>query len=240
MIIYKIENKIDGKIYIGQTQRTLEERMKEHRRNSRKSYVDRAIKKYGIENFSVEIVEECETFEKLNEREIFWIEKLNCKFPNGYNLSDGGQGSTGYITTPELSAKLSQLRKGRKISIEQRKKISASLKGKIFSDETKKKISAAKIGHTVSKETREKLRIAQLGKKATEETKLKMSASNKNKRAVKCVELEKIFNSISAAAKFMEKITAQLLPHVKIKIELQAVIIGGFAKKLYLKIFTQI
>ena len=240
MIIYKIENKLDGKIYVGQTQRTLEERMKEHYRNSRASYIDRTIRKYGVENFHAEIIETCKTVEELNEREMFWIAKLNCKFPNGYNLTDGGEGSNGYKATPELSARLSAMRKGRRNTPEQRAKISAKLKGKIFSEETKKKISAAKIGHIVSEETREKLRIAQLGKKATEETKLKMSASNKNKRAVKCVELEKIFNSISAAAKFMEKITAQLLPHVKIKIELQAVIIGGFAKRLDLKIFIQI
>ena len=204
MIIYKITNLLDKKIYIGQTQRTLEERMREHCRNSRASYIDRTIKKYGIENFFVEIIETCKTVEELNEREIFWIKFFDCKFPNGYNLTDGGEGSNGYKATLELSAKLSKMRKGRKNTPEQRAKISATLKGKIFSEETKNKISAAKIGHIVTDETKKKLRNANLGKKATDETKLKMSASCKTKKAVKCIELEKIFDSISAAARFFK------------------------------------
>ena len=128
MLIYKIENKLNGKIYVGQTRRTLEERMNEHKKECCKNcYIDRAIKKYGMENFKTEILEFCKTIEEMNEREIYWIKKLNCKFPNGYNLADGGKDSAGYITTPELSAKLSALRKGRKIPPEQRAKISASL-----------------------------------------------------------------------------------------------------------------
>ena len=202
MIIYKITNLLDKKIYIGQTQRTLEERMREHCRNSRASYIDRTIKKYGIENFFVEIIETCKTVEELNEREIFWIKFFDCKFPNGYNLTDGGEGSNGYKATPELSAKLSKMRKGRKNTPEQRAKISASLKGKIFSEETKAKISSAKLGHTVSEETRTKLRKANIGKKASENTRLKMSASCKTKVAVRCVETETIFESITAAAKW--------------------------------------
>ena len=203
MLIYKIENKLNGKIYVGQTRRTLEERMNEHKKECCKNcYIDRAIKKYGMENFKTEILEFCKTIEEMNEREIYWIKKLNCKFPNGYNLADGGKDSAGYITTPELSAKLSALRKGRKIPPEQRAKISASLKGKIFSEETKAKISSAKLGHTVSEETRTKLRKANIGKKASENTRLKMSASCKTKVAVRCVETETIFESITAAAKW--------------------------------------
>ncbi len=90
MIIYKITNLINGKIYIGQTQKTLEERMQGHKHG--KILIDDEIKKYGIENFSYEVVEKCQTIDELNEREKFWIEKLNCKYPNGYNVDDGGSG----------------------------------------------------------------------------------------------------------------------------------------------------
>ena len=92
MIIYKITNLINGKIYIGQTQKTLEERMQGHKHG--KILIDDEIKKYGIENFSYEVVEKCQTIDELNEREKFWIEKLNCKYPNGYNVDDGGGGFT--------------------------------------------------------------------------------------------------------------------------------------------------
>ena len=86
MVIYMIRHKLTRKIYVGKTTRTLEERINEHLRNSRNSYIDRSIKKYGFENFEVEILSKCDTIEELNEREKFWIKELNSKFPNGYNL----------------------------------------------------------------------------------------------------------------------------------------------------------
>ena len=92
MIIYKITNQLNGKIYIGQTQKKLEERIQGHKHG--KILIDIEIKKYGIENFSYEVVEECQTVDELNNREKFWIEKLNCKYPNGYNVDDGGGGFT--------------------------------------------------------------------------------------------------------------------------------------------------
>ena len=93
MIVYKIENRVNGKIYVGRTIRTLNTRIYQHKHNN-KSLIGRAIQKYGWENFSVEIIEECDTFEKLVEREIYWIKKLNSKVPNGYNIVDGDCGFT--------------------------------------------------------------------------------------------------------------------------------------------------
>ncbi|MBR5914145.1 MAG: GIY-YIG nuclease family protein [Selenomonadaceae bacterium] len=88
MIIYKITNLINGKIYVGQTKFSVEKRFKEHAKAD--SLIGRAIRKYGKENFKIEVIETCKTFIELNEREIFWIAKLNCKVPNGYNIADGG------------------------------------------------------------------------------------------------------------------------------------------------------
>ena len=84
MIVYKITNLINGKIYIGQTTRTIEERFEEHK--YAKSYIGKAIRKYGVENFKIGIIEQCQTKEELNERELYWISKCNSKAPNGYNL----------------------------------------------------------------------------------------------------------------------------------------------------------
>ena len=145
MIIYKIVNKFNGKIYVGQTRRTLEERISEHKRKSRRvSYIDRAIKKHGIESFEISIIEECSTIEELNEREKFWIKELNCKIPNGYNMTDGGLGR---IVTDEERENKSIAQKGHKVSEATRKKISAAKKGKT---------------HTVSDETRKKCQKCQL------------------------------------------------------------------------------
>ena len=91
-VIYKITNKFNCKDYIGQTVQTLKERFKQHTKAD--SVIGHAIRKYGRKNFTIEVIEECETREQLNEREIFWIAFFNCKVPNGYNYTDGGQGAT--------------------------------------------------------------------------------------------------------------------------------------------------
>ena len=108
-VIYKITNKLNGKPYIGQTTQKLKVRFRAHRREN--TYIGRAMLKYGIENFMIEVVEECDTPEQLNEREIFWIAFFNCKRPNGYNLTDGGEGSKGCSFTPEVCLNMSVSKK---------------------------------------------------------------------------------------------------------------------------------
>lgn len=94
--IYKIENLINGKVYIGKSI-NIQHRFRAHKNDSfnpkSKSYnsaIYRAIRKYGIENFSFEVIEECKE-EFLNERETFWIDYYQ-SFGNGYNLTPGGDG----------------------------------------------------------------------------------------------------------------------------------------------------
>lgn len=95
--IYKITNKINGKMYIGKTVRTIEERWKEHLRDiNRRSFEKRplynAMNKYGSENFYIEQIEEVKDVNNLNDRECFWIETLGT-FKNGYNATKGGDGT---------------------------------------------------------------------------------------------------------------------------------------------------
>lgn len=90
-IIYKITNKVNGKSYIGQTRYTIEFRWRQHQHKKDNTYFHNAIHKYGIQNFNVEVLEECDV-EKLNSREIFYIAKYNT-FKEGYNLTIGGEGN---------------------------------------------------------------------------------------------------------------------------------------------------
>lgn len=90
-IIYKITNKVNGKSYIGQTRYTIEFRWNQHKHKRDNTYFHNAIRKYGIENFNIEILEEC-NIEDLNSREIFYIAKYDT-FSNGYNLTIGGSGN---------------------------------------------------------------------------------------------------------------------------------------------------
>lgn len=99
--IYKITNKINGKIYIGQTIYTISKRWNDHissaNTNSSKSMIIyNAMRKYGIDNFLIDEVECIDAvtsdklFEKLNEREIHYISIYNSLKPNGYNCTEGG------------------------------------------------------------------------------------------------------------------------------------------------------
>ena len=88
-IIYKISSP-SGKVYVGQTVRSFEERIYKHKSKSSKcTLVKRAIDKYGDE-MKYEIVEENVPREQLDEREIFWISHFNSLAPSGYNCNSGG------------------------------------------------------------------------------------------------------------------------------------------------------
>lgn len=88
--IYKITNKVNGMSYVGQTRYTVEFRWRQHQHKDDGTYFHNALKKYGVENFIVETLEECEV-SKLDSREIYYIAKYNT-FEKGYNLTIGGGG----------------------------------------------------------------------------------------------------------------------------------------------------
>lgn len=214
MIIYKIINKLDpDKVYIGQTTQTLRNRWVRHlNSHSRCSYLHRAIKRYGAENFIIEQIDTANTQNELNEKEQYWIKYYDCIAPKGYNLTSGGEHPV--------------------FSEETRRKIGEIHKGKILSDETKLKIRNAKLGKytgennpnwgkTASEETRRKQSEAKkgkkphnFGKKASLELRKKLSEAHKGKmtgidspvaKAVVCVETGQTFVSSVAAGKWCDR-----------------------------------
>ena len=97
--IYKITNKLNNKIYIGQTTKTVEKRFQQHKNNSNKEYFSqiilyKAFNKYGIENFICETIEEVPN-DKLDEREKYWIEFYD-SYSSGYNATLGGKATQLY------------------------------------------------------------------------------------------------------------------------------------------------
>jgi len=174
--IYKIENLINNKTYIGQS-RNIKQRIYTHRyelnNNKHKNQVlQRAWDKYGKDNFKFEIIEECE-IDNLNVLERKWIVYYDSyKDNNGYNLDFGGNAN-------------------KEMSQETKDKISLNhsdingennpFYGKQHSEETKQKISNANKGRKMSKESIEINRLKHIGGKHSEETKLKMSISAKGK-----------------------------------------------------------
>ena len=98
--IYKVTNTVNGKLYIGQTSRTIEVRWREHihdaiKRNNKSSFIfHKAIKKYGPNAFEIEQIEECDS-SMLDERERYWI-KYYDTYNNGYNADFGGRSNRGH------------------------------------------------------------------------------------------------------------------------------------------------
>lgn len=175
MLIYKMTNNINGKIYVGQTTRSLEERMDEHKRHSL-VLVDKEISKYGFDNFSTEVIDHADTLKELDEKERKWIAFYDCMIPNGYNLCNGGSTTEGYHHTDEAKAKMSRAKKGKYTGEEN------SFYGKHHSAEQKAKWSKDRKGRNM-----DKAREAML--------------KNWRKR-VRNINTGKIFNSIKEAAEY--------------------------------------
>jgi group I intron endonuclease len=115
MIVYKIENIINKKVYIGKTSKDLITRIKQHLKSCKRdnSIFHKAIIKYGIENFCIsELENNIFSEEDLNQKEIYYIKLYNSHHINGhgYNMTFGGDG----------------IKSGTKLSEEHRKKISFS------------------------------------------------------------------------------------------------------------------
>lgn len=91
--IYKTTNCINGKIYIGQKKSNV---FLNNKYLGSGVKLKSAIKHYGKQNFNVELLEECCSKKQLDEREIYYIDKYNCRVPEiGYNITVGGDGTTG-------------------------------------------------------------------------------------------------------------------------------------------------
>jgi group I intron endonuclease len=111
--IYLIKNVINEKCYVGY-----------HATNNPNDkylgsgkLIRSAIKKYGSKNFSKEILEIINENCSWEEREIFWIKEKNTKYPNGYNLTDGGEGGSGKLVSDISKKRMSITRNQRKIAV---------------------------------------------------------------------------------------------------------------------------
>src|ERR1035437_10244585 len=156
MIIYKITNLINGKIYIGQTIGELNKRWSAHCRDNRyNSILTNAIQKYGKENFIVEEIDGANSISELNYLEQHYIYMYNSLKPDGYNLHTGGNN---HIASEETRSKMSDSAKKRpKMREETKNKIISSLKGRTPSEETKLKISKSIKGRKHREESLEKM-----------------------------------------------------------------------------------
>ena len=177
MRVYLLKNLVTGKGYVGQTIQPLHKRLADHiwtATTVNKEYkcaIHNAIAKYGIENFKIEVLQECSTQDELNSAEVHWIAVHSTLVPKGYNLREGG-GSRG------------------KASSETRLKMSAAAKGQIVSQETRLKIAAARKGRKSTEETKLKMSLALKGKSKNNGS----GFSNEHRKALSLAAYEKMKN----------------------------------------------
>jgi len=116
-VIYQIRNKINNKIYIGQTTRNLKKRIYEYKSGFNNGTLQNTIllnsfKKYGFDNFDITTIDTATTLDELNNKEIYYINKFNSTNPEiGYNIEIGGRNS---IPSEETLKKMSIAHSGKK------------------------------------------------------------------------------------------------------------------------------
>lgn len=197
IIIYKYTSP-SGKSYIGQTSIPIMERYSAHCSQARQGselMFHQAIRKYGEENFTVEILEEdIGDITLADDAEKYWIEYFDT-FKNGYNMTEGGHGrERGWNHTKESKLKMSESmsgrepwnkgktgvqdawNKGKTLTEEQKKNM-----GHLHTEETKQKLSELKTGVTLSEEHKKAIsegvtgeKNGMFGRKHSEETKQKI------------------------------------------------------------------
>lgn len=146
--IYRIVSP-NGKIYVGKTSIDPEKRWKQHEKSNLP--IGCAIRKYGFENMSFEILCFCFSNDEANKLEIHYIDKFDC-LRSGYNCTVGGEGTVGYTHSEYSKSKMSKSKSG---------------KNNVF------------FGRKLSDVEKQRLRIANLGKPKSESTRNKISESLK-------------------------------------------------------------
>jgi group I intron endonuclease len=206
LFVYKYTNKVNGKIYIGITKRDIDTRHKEHIRNINDGYIfHNALKKYGIDNFHLELIDIAKDYAELKEKEKLYIKQFNSyvRFPksNGYNNTLGGEGTIGFkfsevqkrrisVQKKEFYSKNPHPAKGRIVTEIQKRRQQKAMKGKYDG------INNPFYGKKHDKEKCKQLSISaknrikrdghhMKGKKHSDETKKKIGLKSKERNASK-------------------------------------------------------
>ena len=212
-VIYKITNLVNNKIYIGSA-KTHNTRRNQHFSALKLNYhsnphLQNAVNKYGLENFTFEILEYCPE-ENLIKRETEIVHELDARNPNiGYNILDPTNNRLGLKHSEESKLKMKEsalkyfrLNGSRKHSKETKQKMSEAAKGKTISEETRKKFYDRMRGKNIGKDN------PFYGKTHTKETIDKIKQTNgwiKNYKKISKFDLDgnfiKTFNSLEEAKK---------------------------------------
>lgn len=217
--VYMHTNRVNGKKYIGITGNKPTYRWNNGEGYKLQPLFYNAIKHYGWDAFSHDILYTGLSKEEAEHLEIAMIKKYNTQNKDvGYNLASGGYVNSGWNLSEEAKKKISKACKGHSVSEEARKRISESQKGnahwlgKHHTEKTRQKLKKLRsgkgngmYGRIVSDDVKERISEAMKGRKVGEETRRKIGESkagskNYNSKRVQCIETGKIYGSITDAA----------------------------------------
>jgi len=204
--VYVHTNTINGKKYIGITGQDPQRRWGTNGNRYKNPYFNNAIKKYGWDKFKHEILESNLSLKRACELEKYYIKLFNTKSPNGYNLTDGGEGTVGWVPTEDFRRKQSKIHKEQWNDPEFRMKmmdIRQSSNSVYKSKEFREKISQLVSGennpnykHYWTDEQKQNLRVKQ------QNNPIYKNENNPNAKRIMCVETGEIFECMKYA---MEK-----------------------------------
>lgn len=185
-LIYTLSDPDSGAIrYVGQTARTLEVRLKFHcydyKKTTHRGRWINSLRKRGVRPVIKEIDRVDENrWEAAEKKWIAHYRSLGCDLVNG---SDGGEGSPGWVATPEFRKRMSDAHKGVPLSEEHKKKIGQAHKGRIISQETREKVSAFFKGRPISEAHRLAISKGNKGRVVSAATKVRLSQLAKERWA---------------------------------------------------------
>jgi group I intron endonuclease len=195
--IYKITNTINGLVYIGCTINSLSHRYNEHLyrcfKTDYKSKLYNSIKKYGKENFVIDLIEECD-LSIIYETEKKYIEKYD-SYNNGLNSTIGGEGCLGYIHPPEIRKKISENTKN---GNSHKGKTYEELYGDRAEEEKMKRKLKSKWGDMTEEEKKKRIDSIRNGnrKKSKYNIELVKEIKQKIKEGVNIKELKKVYPQV--------------------------------------------
>lgn len=222
-VVYCHTNNINNKKYIGITCQSISQRFRNGKGYKSCPHFNNAIKLYGWDNFSHEILFSGLSQDEAKEKEIELIKKYKTRNPKyGYNMTPGGEGYCGKDNpwfgkhhSEETKQRLRELNTGLKRSEETKRKLSEAFKGRVFSEETKQKMRGKrpnisgknhpKYGKKLSEEMIKKLVAASKTKEAIEKMKKNKTwysgAKNPHAKRVMCIETGVVYGTLNDASK---------------------------------------
>lgn len=199
MIIYRIKNKLNNKVYIGQTGNSIEQRFIQHCNNQVSvSAIASAIQKYGRENFEIEQLAKADTQEQLDELEKLFIQLNSSLAPDGYNLKTGGLEGSRY--SDESKMKMSIAKIGTTVSEKTKQKMRNSHKTRL-QDESLRKMRGQRFSERCASDPSLVKKFSDIRKKYWSNEENRKRASQQAKQRVDDTYRERISEAVKKSLK---------------------------------------